>query len=83
MCPMLILAAICMFIINFFLGSEPTPYYFMIFIVGFLLGGPYNIISSAVAIDLAKQPALKGQKRALATVSSLIEGTGSFGAAIL
>jgi len=28
-------------------------YYFMIFFIGVFLGGPYNIISSAVAIDLS------------------------------
>jgi sugar phosphate permease len=72
-----------MFVVNFFLGLDALPYYFVIFFVGFFLGGPYNIISAAVSIDLAKQPALSGQKKAIATVSSLIEGTGSFGAAIL
>lgn len=72
-----------MLVVKFFLHSEALPYYFVIFLIGFFLGGPYNIISAATAIDLAKQPALKNNKSALSTISSLIEGMGSLGAAIL
>lgn len=57
-CPMLFISALLMFVVNFFLGSSPVPYYFLMFLIGIFLGGPYNIISAASAIDLAKQPAL-------------------------
>ncbi|CAM9216009.1 unnamed protein product [Chrysoparadoxa australica] len=44
--------------------------------------GPNNIISSAVAADLAEHPSLKGNTRALGTVTGLINGSGSITAAI-
>jgi len=51
--PMLLVSSLFTFVINYFLGKNPVPYYFMIFLVGSFLGGSYNLISSAVAIDLA------------------------------
>jgi hypothetical protein len=51
---MLFISALLMFVVNFFLGSSPAPYYFLMFLIGIFLGGPYNIISAASAIDLAK-----------------------------
>jgi len=35
-------------------SSNALPYYFFIFFIGFFIGGPNNLISSASAIDLAK-----------------------------
>lgn len=59
--PQLIVATFFMAIVKFVLPeSEPLYYFFVIFAIGFFLGGPYNILSAAIAIDLAKQPALKG-----------------------
>ena len=52
----------------------------MIPITGFLLGGPANMISSAIAADLGGK--VKGEGRALATVTGIIDGTGSLGAAL-
>ncbi|EAR96454.1 MFS transporter (macronuclear) [Tetrahymena thermophila SB210] len=80
--PQLVVAAIFMALVKFTLSDNPLPYFFVIFAIGFFLGGPYNILSAAISIDLAKQPALKGQKSALSTISSLIEGIGSLCAAI-
>lgn len=50
-------------------------------ITGFFIGGPSNIISSAISADLGRQDALRGSKEALATVTGIVDGTGSMGAA--
>uniref|UniRef100_A0A3P8TC47 Sugar phosphate exchanger 3 n=1 Tax=Amphiprion percula TaxID=161767 RepID=A0A3P8TC47_AMPPE len=48
---------------------------------GFFIGGPSNMISSAISADLGRQEALRGSKEALATVTGIVDGTGSIGAA--
>ena len=50
--------------------------------MGILIGGPNNIVTSAVAADLAEHPSIQGNKAALGTVVGLINGSGSFVAAI-
>lgn len=50
-------------------------------ITGLFIGGPSNIISSAISADLGRQDALRGSKEALATVTGIVDGTGSIGAA--
>lgn len=57
--PQLIISAILMTVVKFIIPFEPLPYFIIIFAIGFFLGGPYNIISAAISIDLAKQPALR------------------------
>lgn len=39
------------------------------------------MISSAISADLGRQDALRGSKEALATVTGIVDGTGSIGAA--
>eukprot|EP01041_Mallomonas_annulata_P010554 gene10554-22013_t len=51
-------------------------------IMGILVGGPNNIITSAVAADLAEHPSIKGNSRALGTVTGIINGSGSITAAL-
>ncbi|TDG96784.1 hypothetical protein EPR50_G00232340 [Perca flavescens] len=48
---------------------------------GFFIGGPSNMISSAISADLGRQGALRGNQEALATVTGIVDGTGSIGAA--
>ncbi|XP_056281107.1 sugar phosphate exchanger 3 isoform X1 [Pseudoliparis swirei] len=48
---------------------------------GFCIGGPSNMISSAISADLGRQEALRGSQEALATVTGIVDGTGSIGAA--
>lgn len=48
---------------------------------GFFIGGPSNMISSAISADLGRQDALRGSQEALATVTGIVDGTGSMGAA--
>jgi OPA family glycerol-3-phosphate transporter-like MFS transporter 3 len=51
-------------------------------IVGFFIGGASNMIASTVTADLGKQGGIKGNKEGLATVTGIVDGTGSVGAAI-
>ncbi|XP_013913641.1 PREDICTED: sugar phosphate exchanger 3 [Thamnophis sirtalis] len=51
-------------------------------ITGFFIGGPSNMISSAISADLGHQDAIKGSSEALATVTGIVDGTGSIGAAV-
>lgn len=50
-------------------------------ITGCFIGGPSALISSAISADLGRQEALRGGQEALATVTGIVDGTGSFGAA--
>ena len=49
----------------------------MLFCMGTLVGGPNNIITSAVAADLSTHPSVHGSKKVLGTITGLINGTGS------
>ncbi|KAL9223935.1 hypothetical protein vseg_000018 [Gypsophila vaccaria] len=54
----------------------------LMFLCGSLVNGPYALITTAVSADLGTQSAIRGNSRALATVTAIIDGTGSIGAAI-
>ncbi|XP_061347106.1 putative glycerol-3-phosphate transporter 5 isoform X2 [Gastrolobium bilobum] len=54
----------------------------LMFLSGFLVNGPYSLITTAVAADLGTQSLNGGNSRALATVTAIIDGTGSVGAAL-
>jgi len=51
-------------------------------ITGTLVNGPYALITTAVSAELGQHPSLRGSGKALATVTAIIDGTGSIGAAI-
>lgn len=51
-------------------------------IAGLFVNGPYALITTAVSADLGTHSSLKGDSRALATVTAIIDGTGSIGAAL-
>ncbi|XP_065659889.1 sugar phosphate exchanger 3-like [Hydra vulgaris] len=53
----------------------------IIFINGFLIGGPDNIISTAIPVVISKHQ-ITNNNQALATVTGIIDGTGRFAAAI-
>jgi len=59
-----------------------VPLLVMLAIMGILVGGPNNIITSAVAADLASHPSVKGSNKSLGTVTGLINGIGSITASI-
>uniref|UniRef100_A0A0X3Q1T2 Sugar phosphate exchanger 3 n=2 Tax=Schistocephalus solidus TaxID=70667 RepID=A0A0X3Q1T2_SCHSO len=54
----------------------------LLFLCGLLVTGPCALITTAVSADLGTQPSLQGNSKALATVTAIIDGTGSFGAAL-
>ncbi|POI35202.1 hypothetical protein CIB84_001046 [Bambusicola thoracicus] len=51
----------------------------MLLISGALVNGPYALITTAVSADLGTHKSLKGNARALSTVTAIIDGTGSVG----
>ncbi|XP_016060589.1 PREDICTED: sugar phosphate exchanger 3 isoform X2 [Miniopterus natalensis] len=51
-------------------------------VTGFFIGGPSNMISSAISADLGRQELVQGSSEALATVTGIVDGTGSIGAAV-
>lgn len=55
---------------------------FLMSIVGFFIGGAANMISATITADLGKQGPIQGNKEGLATVTGIVDGTGSIGAAL-
>uniref|UniRef100_A0AAQ5Z203 Major facilitator superfamily (MFS) profile domain-containing protein n=1 Tax=Amphiprion ocellaris TaxID=80972 RepID=A0AAQ5Z203_AMPOC len=51
----------------------------MLLVCGGLVNGPYALITTAVSADLGTHKSLKGNARALSTVTAIIDGTGSVG----
>lgn len=76
LCPLLTLMALCAETLS--TGSLMV----ILATMGILIGGPNNIVTSAVAADLAEHPSIRGNKAALGTVVGLINGSGSFVAAL-
>ncbi|KAL5718299.1 hypothetical protein ACHQM5_011215 [Ranunculus cassubicifolius] len=54
----------------------------LMFVTGMFVNGPYALITTAVSTDLGTHSSLNGNSRALATVTAIIDGTGSVGAAL-
>lgn len=54
----------------------------LLLIVGGLVNGPYALITTVVSTELGTHSSLEGNSKALATVTAIIDGTGSIGAAI-
>lgn len=71
--PSLLASAAVMFIVSFALTNIAWTYYLCLFMIGLMLGGPYNIIGTAIAIDLGEQAG----KKNVAKVSALIEGSAA------
>lgn len=53
----------------------------LLIIVGLLVNGPYALITTAVSAELGTHHSLEGNSKALATVTAIIDGTGSIGKA--
>ncbi|XP_078089217.1 glucose-6-phosphate exchanger SLC37A1-like isoform X2 [Mustelus asterias] len=54
----------------------------MLVVCGALVNGPYSLITTAVSADLGTHKSLMGNSKALSTVTAIIDGTGSIGAAL-
>jgi len=63
-------------------GLSPIALLAMLGVMGILVGGPNNIITSAVAADLASHPSVRGNSKSLGTVTGLINGCGAITASI-
>ncbi|RYY68148.1 MFS transporter [archaeon] len=75
LCPLLLLFA-------WYMDTLPVSALLtLLCVMGCLVGGPNNIITSAVAADLADDPSIRGNNRALGTVTGIINGSGSVTAA--
>ena len=55
---------------------------FLMCLCGVLVNGPYGLITTAVAADLGTHKSLRDNTNAKATVTAIIDGTGSIGAAL-
>lgn len=51
----------------------------LLVVVGLLVNGPYALITTAVSAELGTHHSLEGNSKALATVTAIIDGTGSIG----
>ena len=77
----LILGSVLFLLVVFLHDSPIYVLYTIIFFVGFFVGGIFNIVAATAAADLAKGDSLKGNDKALGTVSGILDGSGSLGAA--
>lgn len=76
---------LCPLMLVFAIWMDSLPIILLLLLLAFmgcLVGGPNNIITSAVAADLADDPSIKGNKSALGTVTGIINGSGSVTAAL-
>lgn len=51
----------------------------LLLVLGLLVNGPYALITTAVSAELGTHHSLEGNSKALATVTAIIDGTGSMG----
>ncbi|KAF3486751.1 hypothetical protein F2Q69_00056877 [Brassica cretica] len=63
-------------------GVSQTVNIVLMMVAGLFVNGPYALITTAVSADLGTHKSLQGDSRALATVTAIIDGTGSAGAAL-
>ncbi|KAJ4822338.1 hypothetical protein Tsubulata_029758 [Turnera subulata] len=71
-----------MLLYRFYGSSSQTMNILLMMLAGLFVNGPYALITTAVSADLGTHRSLKGDSRALATVTAIIDGTGSMGAAL-
>ncbi|KAM7537381.1 hypothetical protein Aperf_G00000061630 [Anoplocephala perfoliata] len=79
---MLAIAAPCLLYYQSIAASMSFRSMVILFICGGLVTGPCALITTAVSADLGTQPSIQGNSKALATVTAIIDGTGSIGASL-
>uniref|UniRef100_H2YK10 Sugar phosphate exchanger 3 n=1 Tax=Ciona savignyi TaxID=51511 RepID=H2YK10_CIOSA len=79
---MLLVGAGMMYLFNTYASVSTTVSITLLIITGAFVNGPYALITTAVSADLGTHEVLKGNAKALSTVTAIIDGTGSIGAAI-
>ena len=55
---------------------------FLLIMLGILIIGPFSLITTAVSAELGSHKSLKGSNKAIATVTAIIDGFASIGAAV-
>ncbi|XP_029178918.1 glucose-6-phosphate exchanger SLC37A2 isoform X1 [Nylanderia fulva] len=79
---MLGLACPALFLYNYIGNISLGVNIVLLLIAGALVNGPYALITTAVSAELGTHPNLGENSKALATVTAIIDGTGSIGAAV-
>ena len=64
-------------------GACYTTNVILLLCLGMLINGPFSLITTAVSAELGQHESLKGSGKALATVTAIIDGTGSIGMRLL
>ncbi|KAJ0048166.1 hypothetical protein Pint_15781 [Pistacia integerrima] len=72
----------CMLLYRTYGGVSQTLNILLMMLAGLFINGPYALITTAVSADLGTHSSVRGDSRALATVTAIIDGTGSVGAAL-
>jgi sugar phosphate permease len=78
----LILAVPSLFFLRYHGDDELWLFIVLLCVCGVFINGPYAIITTAVSSDLGTHPSLSNNQNAKATVTAIIDGTGSLGAAL-
>ncbi|XP_019446049.1 PREDICTED: putative glycerol-3-phosphate transporter 4 [Lupinus angustifolius] len=72
----------CMYLYRSYGSVSMNANIALMVVTGLFVNGPYALITTAVSADLGTHHSLRGDSRALATVTAIIDGTGSIGAAL-
>ena len=75
-------AAPCLFLLRFHGSTNSTQFILYLTLSGIFVNGPYALITTAVSASLGTHPCLQGNSKAMAVVTSIIDATGSLGAAV-
>jgi OPA family glycerol-3-phosphate transporter-like MFS transporter 3 len=79
----ILIATTITYILTYKVLVMPTGLFFVLmFFLGFCISGLNNLINAACAADLGKQEALKGNQKAISTVTGIIDGSGTLGTAV-
>lgn len=82
-CTVFIILTIPMLFIYHIYGNVTTIINICLQVIcGALVNGPYALITTAVAAELGTHKSILESSKALATVTAIIDGTGSIGAAV-
>ncbi|OAD57796.1 Sugar phosphate exchanger 2, partial [Eufriesea mexicana] len=71
-----------LFIYDYIGSTDLVTNIVLLLIAGLLVNGPYALITTVVSAELGTHPSLGHNSKALATVTAIIDGTGSIGAAV-
>jgi OPA family glycerol-3-phosphate transporter-like MFS transporter 1/2 len=80
--PMMLLSCLAFYFYRFEGHQSRALNCTLMTICGMFVNGAYNIISSAISADLGTHKLLQGNASAMSTVTGIIDGTGSAGAAV-